>query len=226
MPGTTDPRDAAPARSPDDLRQEARRRREEARRLLPRLRAQAAERVRRVLGRRPPRDHRRERRLAALAALLLLLLLLRCDEAKGPPAIASPRVPTIAAKPSPPPTRRPRPGPLDGTLERQRRPGYDLAGRGAPDWTDDFRLQVSARSPRLSRCFVGATSTGSLRWTVSIDAASGRVGDHELEPVAQSADLTRDQRECVTRVLSNPAYRLNAPPHEALPERVSLVIEF
>ena len=55
---------------------------------------------------------------------------------------------------------------------------------------------------------------------------SGAVSDHDLEPVGVGTALTTEQHDCLVRVLSNPVYKLTAPQKEALPNRVSLVIEF
>jgi hypothetical protein len=102
--------------------------------------------------------------------------------------------------------------------------------RGAPAWLEELRTQVSARSPRLARCFNGADRPGALRWTASLNPASGWVSEHELEPVGQAVDLSKAQRDCLVLGLSSPAYRLAtqqaAPQAAVLPERISLVIEF
>ena len=49
---------------------------------------------------------------------------------------------------------------------------------------------------------------------------------HEFEPLGNSANLRTEQKACVTKALSDPGYLLENPPSEALPNRVSLVLEF
>jgi hypothetical protein len=176
----------------------------------------------------------------ASSLLLLLLLLIDCagpsgTKTAGARATPAPSPSRVAVKPTPRP-------PLSATLETQKRPGYSLDARPGPDWLDDFRLQVAARSPRLARCFNGSDRGGAIRWTVSVDAKTGAVADHELEPLGGgaalplrasasgvprgAADLGGEPRACVTRVLSDPPYLVRDPPPSALPHRVSLVLEF
>ncbi|WNG58351.1 hypothetical protein F0U59_29125 [Archangium gephyra] len=91
---------------------------------------------------------------------------------------------------------------------------------------DDFRIQVAARSPRLAQCFSGTERPGALRWTAAVNAASGSVSDHALEPVGTGGELSGKQRDCVQGVLSSPGYRLKPEQKQDLPGRVSIVIEF
>ena len=161
----------------------------------------------------------------------MLLLFIRCDcqpelatpvaiELAGPPVV-KPRVVTDAG------VKR---KPLVASTEPQPRPGYLGGPRAPPRWIDEFRLAVSARSPRLAQCFTGTDRPGALRWTCSVNPESGAVSDHELEPVGGGSEFTAwlgtEQRDCVVKVLSNPPYKLTVPKEEALPDRVSLVIEF
>ncbi len=85
---------------------------------------------------------------------------------------------------------------------------------------------MAARSGRLSECFKGAEKPGALRWTTSVSPESGAVSQHELEPLGAGAEIQGEQRACVLQVLSNPAYKLGAAQKQALPNRLSLVIEF
>jgi hypothetical protein len=149
------------------------------------------------------------------------LLFLDCSAQPGARAIAK-------ATPSPRPTAvaKAKQTPLVARLEKQKRPGYTLEAREGPSWLDDFRLQVAARSPRLSECFNGSERSGTLRWSVSIDAKSGAVADHDFEPIGASADLTTEQLVCAASTLSQPPYLLKNAPVEALPNRVSLIVEF
>ena len=61
---------------------------------------------------------------------------------------------------------------------------------------------------------------------MSIDAKTGTVADHDFEALGSGADVGSAQKACATRALSDPGYRLENPPSETLPNRVSLVLEF
>lgn len=163
------------------------------------------------------RKRRRQILLVVLALLLLLLLLRRCDVQRG----AGPAGTPVAGQPTPVPTPA-----LTARTKTQKRPGYSVAARPGPDWLDEFRLQVAARSPRLAACFNGSERSGAIRWTASIDAATGAVTGHEFEPLGTTAILSADQKRCATQALSQPNYRLTLRPHQPLPDRVSMVLEF
>ncbi|MCA2981328.1 MAG: hypothetical protein INH41_06265 [Myxococcaceae bacterium] len=209
--------------TPAALRREAARRvRGEVR--AARARAQAAVDANPALAK--ARRRRRGRRTATVAALLLLLLFLRCEgpgapappaEAPTAPAVTPPR-PTAV---KPPVTRRPL-----VTSRRVERPAFEPPARPQAPWLDDFRLQVAARSPRLSRCFVGAERPGALRWTTLVSTGTGAVGSHEFEPLGPTGGLSEPQRACLEAALSSPPYGLARAPGEGLPQRVSLVLEF
>lgn len=170
---------------------------------------------------------RRLRQAIGITIIALLLLLIRCDCGPGAPL---PVVKVEAVKPE----VKPRPkvtlhGPkkaLDGQGTRQNRGSLGLGQPASPRWIDEFQLQVAARSPRLAQCFTGIERPGAIRWSASVNPQSGAVSDHDLEPVGVGTDLSADQHDCLVRVLSNPVYKLTGPEKEALPNRVSLVIEF
>lgn len=215
-----------------EVRAEMQRRRTQMRALLPRFRELARARLARLeslpafkAAREAIARRRRNRRrvAASLTLLLLLLLLIDCEgKPGGKPALA--KATPIAKKTAlPKPTPR---SPLQARLEPQKRPGYTLDARPGPDWLDDFRLQVAARSPRLAECFNGSERGGRLRWTVSVDSKTGTVADHDFEPLGASANMGSKQASCAAGVLSNPGYVLKDPPQEALPNRVSIVLEF
>lgn len=177
------------------------------------------------------RRRRRIRRTIVAAIILVLLLLIRCECGPGAP----PLVPKVEATPPVPPEPKPKkkvtvkPGPkrgLDGDGTKQNRGNLGVPSPPSPSWIDEFQLQVAARSPRLAQCFTGIDRPGALRWSASVNPQSGAVSDHELEPVGASVELSADQRACVVQVLSSPVYKLTAPEKEALPNRISLVIEF
>ncbi len=222
-----------------------RRRREERkaalRRSLGLLRQEARERADQHPAVQRARAQRRRRRaLGLIAVLLFLLLLSRCECERLPPPppepgkVEVPAAPEKPKAPAPAPARVKRP-PLHARATPVQRGGLATSARGAPVWLEELRTQVSARSPRLAHCFNGAERPGALRWTASVNPASGWVSEHELEPVGQAVDLSRAQRDCLVLGLSGPAYRLSgalqgalqgARSATALPERISLVIEF
>ena len=213
---------------PRELRKEMRRRRRELRSALPALRRQARARTEELPAVKRRKRRRRVRRTLTVVLLLLLLCLVRCD--CQPPLPAPPAVkvepPEPEPKPkAPPPVRAKRP-PIRARTEPQPRGGFEAEARAAPNWLDDFRLQVAARSARLARCFTGAEKPGALRWTTSVNPDSGAVADHEIEPLGPGAELQGEQRQCVVQALANPAYKLAESQKQALPDRISLVIEF
>ncbi len=165
---------------------------------------------------------RRRRALLVTLVLLLLLLLSRCQCAVAPPP--SPATPALSKPPLVPAKVEP-PKPLIAKVKPQPRPKLATDARPAPSWLDDFRLQVAARSGRLAECVNGSEHPGALRWTASVTPASGAVSQQELEPVG-GAVLPPDARTCLQRALSTPPYRLSPDAAEALPPRVTLVIEF
>ena len=163
----------------------------------------------------------RRRRWPWLVLLLLLLLLVpdcQCREpAPGaPPPTPTPSLGPAGSEPLPVPARQP----------RAARPGFQTPTPEPMTWVESFHLQVSARAPRLSACFVGAVTPGTLRWSTAVTPSTGRVGDHELEPVLTGAELSREQRDCVLGVLSEPAYQVSSADAPATPVRVGLVLEF
>lgn len=164
--------------------------------------------------------------MAILVAIIVILLLLLCNCGLG----ATKAVPggpggvedsdtdvdtdTMVAAP---------PAPFTGRIDRRDRPEYPPAVPVPVPWLDAFRMQVSARSPRLARCFVGTEQPGRMKWTTSVVPAEGAVSEHDLEPVLATRELTAAERACVLEVLSEPAYTLIGADG---PSRVSLVIEF
>lgn len=167
------------------------------------------------------RRRKRQAALTTLMAILLLLLLLRqCDCGPGLTPSALPRDAGVAdAGTSPLAAPKVRP---------QRRGQLRLAESPAPFWLDDYRLQVASRSPRLADCFQGAERPGALRWTAAVNAVSGHVADHELEPVGETQGIDPVRRECLVKALSAPPYHLMAggDAGSSTPVRVSIVIEF
>lgn len=176
------------------------------------------------------RRKRTLRRGAGLAALLLVLLFVRCECDPPPeppppePVTADAGTPEVKA---PAPAKKPqrKPPPLQGNLDGRARAQFDNDGKAPPTWLEEFRIQVAARSVRLSECFNGTARPGALRWSAAVNAASGSVSDHALEPVGAS-ELTKVQRDCVVGVLSSPVYKLAGAQPQDLPNRVGLVIEF
>ncbi len=174
------------------------------------------------------RRRRRLRRAMAIALFLLLLLFLRCEGPGAPAPAPDPTPPPTAEakKPAPAPPRKPAPKKPQVTSRPVERPDFDTPSRPAAAWLDAFRLQVAARSPRLSRCFIGTERPGALRWTTLVSTETGAVGGHEFEASGGGLDLTKEQRACLEAALSSPSYGLSDAPTEGLPQRVSLVLEF
>ena len=118
--------------------------------------------------------------------------------------------------PEPPPT---------GRVPRRPRPTFDAPPPDDRPWLGAFRLQVTARAPRLAACFRGVERPGTLKWSAEVVPASGRVSEHALEPTLGSDPLTPAQRECLIAVLSDPPYAL-AADERSTPSRVGVVLEF
>lgn len=173
---------------------------------------------------------RRSQRRALLGALILLLLLfVRCDcapqplSAQAPEEVAAEAVDAGVKAPAPALLKR---APTNARITPSVRPGYEAGAQQAPEWLNDFRMQVAARSPRLALCFQGADRPGALRWSVALNPGSGSVSDHVFEPVGV-AELSTAQRTCLQRTLSQPGYQVTMQDGvQRLPARVSLVIEF
>lgn len=212
----------------DDLRASLRRQRDDARARMRAFKAKAEAAVANDPRIQAARRRRRLQRAIAIAVLLLLLLLIRCD---GPTAtteatltVVDAGVPAIViATPPPEPTRRPKPVVASKPIER---PDFDAPGRLQAKWVDAFRLQVAARSPRLSSCFNGTDRPGALRWTTLVSRETGSVGSHDFEPMGTGGGLSKAQLDCLTEVLSKPGYSLDGEMVAGLPERVSMVLEF
>jgi hypothetical protein len=178
---------------------------------------------------RPPAREPSRRRWVYLALLLFLLLSLLCLRdcnctpiETGPPAPPTP--PVVAPEPEP----EPPPVPLGGRVKTQERPAFVAPPPRAPAWLDRFRMQVAARSPRLSKCFEGQAAPGTLKWTTAVEPGSGLTSGHSLEPTLESAELSSVERDCVLGVLTDPPYALPEPGPDdpSTPSRVSLVLEF
>ncbi len=182
------------------------------------MKAQLAEKRRAINDKSRPR-----RRLLVVLLLLLLLLLLKDCSCKTPePGVAlEPIPPAEPAEEAPGEAAIP-----PGRIGRKGRPRYETETPDVLPWLAEFRMQVAARSPRLAECFVGIEEPGALRWTTSVEPASGQVSEHSLEPTLASTELSRAQRECVVGVLAEPVYRLSTAEGRATPARVGLVIEF
>ena len=215
--------------TPAELRRHLRQRRKELRAALGQREKAARERLATMPGVRRERQRRRERRLLMVLVLLSLVLVTRCECDEPPPLPPPP--PAVKPSPEPPappkPTRTPPPKPpVRQRAKTKPRPDFTSDRATPPAWLDDFRLQVAARSPRLARCFDGAERPGALRWTASVNAASGTVFDHVLEPIGTQGSVSGEQRECLLAALANPAYRLGGSGDDALPERVSIAVEF
>lgn len=219
--------------TPSDLRKAMREQKQALRRAMKQTREQARARLDAIPAVRAERQKRRVRQGLGLAVLLLIALFFRCDcESAPPPVVEKPVVdagtPVVAVKPVVPPKRKLKP--LEGSVDTQPRGKYAGDVSQTPSWLDEYRLQVAARSPRLAECFTGSERPGALRWSAAVNALSGAVSDHTLEPVGPGPSVQDAQRECILKTLSSPAYKLNVPKEEGeqqtLPRRISIVIEF
>ncbi|MFT5586748.1 MAG: hypothetical protein ACI9VR_004350 [Cognaticolwellia sp.] len=188
------------------------------------LRVSRRDELKRRLEERKRKQRKRRSRLLLLALLLLLLLVSRCNcvedlqPAQGPSA----PVPELTIEPSTPPE----PLPIRLPIKRIERPAFETKAMDPLPWLASFRLQVSARSPRLADCFVGAERPGRLRWNAAVDPVRGQVSEQRLEPVSAWDTLTQEQTDCVKGVLAEPAYTLDHGGAPSTPSRVSMVIEF
>ena len=183
--------------------------------------------------REPPPGKARRRRLLLLLAVLILYALLRCCHCEEPPPPEPGPEPAVtpvdAGVKAPPPPKKVRKKPAKRPRRKARivprvRPEYTNPTPAPEPWLVEFRLQVAARAPRLSRCFVGAERPGALKWTALLDARRGVVSDHQLEPILAGATLSKPLRACLLEALSQPRYHVRAEHRQ--PSRVSIVVEF
>lgn len=191
-----------------------------------RAKLQASLAARRARQPKSPKKPRRTGWIPWALCIVLLLLLLRecsheCPEHEEEPCICEEPVGEpvdTEAAPSEPA--------LGGRVRRKNRSSYRSGSPAPLSWIAAFRLQVAARSTRLATCFQGAERPGTLKWTTSVEPVEGRVSEHALEPMIDTASLTTPQRTCVLGVLSSPTYDLVTGDEPATPSRVGLVIEF
>ncbi len=200
--------------------------RRELRKAMAAARKDARRRVAALPAVQAARARRRRRQLTFLAvvAVLVLACLSRCQCEAGPQV--APKV--GAREPSPPPlaaAKVPPPPPLVAKVRTQPRPPLATGLRETPSWLDEYRLQVAARSGKLAECFNGTDQPGALRWTATVTPESGRVSEHELEPVGV-ASVPPGAQACLLRALSTPPYRLAGDAGVALSPRVTLLLEF
>jgi hypothetical protein len=170
----------------------------------------------------------RKRWLLGAAVLLIIMLCLskcRCTDA-GPTPPPKPQAAVVKVEKVLPPQAKRQAAPANKATPRLRA-RYQTESATEPAWVEAFRLQVAARSQRLSECFVGTSRPGAIRWTASITAETGAVFDHHIDPMPPGEDLSAEQQRCVVGVLAKPGYQKLATIHAgALPETVSLVLEF
>jgi len=198
------------------------------------LRARLAEqraRLAEARSQRPKKTSKKVKRRLALLILLLLLLLLRRCECEEPPPMPPPppkEEVTETATKTPPKkkAKKKKRKPMRARTKKRSRPAYEGAPTRKATWVDAFRLEVSGRSLRLSSCFEGAQRPGAVKWSASIDPATGEVSDQIFAPVASELALSNAQTECLEGVLADPPYRLRADDGKATPQRVALVLEF
>ncbi|MEN0064902.1 MAG: hypothetical protein AAGA48_22345 [Myxococcota bacterium] len=165
--------------------------------------------------------------IALILAILLLLLLFReCEEApelepEGVGTVGPALAVEVVSDPAPVVVEPPPP-----RVVRRDRPNLVPPPPTPPNWLVAFRMQVSARSPRLAECFEGMGRPGQIKWTASVEPTTGRVGDHVIEPLLFTGELSKPERSCIETVLAEPDYRLPPVDPDSMPSRVSLVLEF
>ncbi len=169
---------------------------------------------------------KRNRRIFFLLLILLILLLLRdcrCDGAPAQPTVAA--TPKAEVKKKQEKKKKARVA-VSGRIKTRKRTKYRNEIPTPKPWLPGFRMQVAARSPKLSRCFEGMAHPGALKWIAAVDPRRGLVSDHVLEPLLFSEELGKAQRECVLQTLTDPPYRLSTDDDSSAPQRVAIVIEF
>ena len=175
-------------------------------------------------------------RVFVVTIIILLFMWLRCSPLESPrlsehpttlPLLLEPKVvPTVTTQ-----TKRPK-KPIATVIDSTQRPSYRPDSAPSHSWLDDFVLQVSARSPRLSYCFKGSRAPGALRWSALVNQTNGQVSDHAFLAMGGMVEPTAQQRLCLTQVLSTPIYDLlnknTKMPQDtqSTPVRISLVLEF
>jgi hypothetical protein len=184
------------------------------------------------------RTARRNRVVAVVVAMLVLLWLMRrCDDEPSAPVViaeapvcpAVPECPTGPVKPKPKPKPKPSTkAPRHDVTVAQPRDLFAVPQLRTPPWLTALRLQVSARSLVLARCFTGAERPGAMRLSASVTPSSGQLADVILESFAGAPPLTEAQRQCATATLTQPPYRLPIEGEREvdIATRVSLVLEF
>lgn len=178
------------------------------------------------------RTRRRQRNLvvAGIAAAILLALLLRaCPQEEASIDIEVPLCPVPPECPTGPEKQRrgvPRKIVRAAQTEATSRDRFAVESLPPPAWLAEFRMQVTARSRELARCFAGADKPGALRLTTTVNARLGTLADSSLEPVLRAPAPTSTQTGCVLRELSARPFRLPATAADDIGARISLVLEF
>lgn len=175
------------------------------------------------------RKHRRRQALAILLGFVVLLLFWdKCEQAPIEPELAT--CVTVAdcgdgekgkrtLKPISKKTQA-------ISVGKSRRENLEVLRPEGPAWLGEFRLQVSARSAALAKCFQGLEKPLALRFRATVFPARGNIEAPEVEPIVSGLPLTASQTRCLVGALSSPAYVLPASPEDDLGRRVSLVFEF
>jgi len=184
------------------------------------------EAMRERVAKRKPRRRRDGVRwvLLAVIVVLLLLLLRDCREPEPEPEPTG-ALATGGTQPVAPPTEPEPAPPPSPDLEARERPPMVPPPLKVPPWVVGFRMQVSARSPRLAKCFEGMERPGRIKWTATVEPRSGQVSDHAIEPQLRTGELSARETRCLVEALSAPDYRIEAPD-ETAPTRISVVLEF
>jgi hypothetical protein len=170
----------------------------------------------------------RNRRLKTLLFIVFVLLLLQNWCFSNPDAITEEAVPASGHPRKVVKTRTLEvlQEPLRSRFRRRTRRAYTVDESLARPWLSQLRLQVAARSLRLSFCFEGSEQPGVLRWSARIDPGLGTVSEQSFEPILAGNLISTQQQMCLAKVLEEPKYKLKISKEAAGATRVAIVVEF
>jgi len=200
-----------------NLRQEAKKLRQEIKR---ELKAQNSEFSQRLW-------KRRLKRLTSITTLLLLLWLLPrdCATESVPPNIPARTLPKVPPSPQAIIEKIPQESTAPASVPPHSRPHLNVKPPPQPIWLEEFQRQISARSPLLAKCAEGARAPGLLRWSGSVDPSSGVLSEQAIESVNANQALTETQQECILRALGTLPF--NFPhPGDGESRRIRLILEY
>ena len=167
--------------------------------------------------------------LVLFIALLVFLMLQTCEQEQ---AVDAEPVPTscIEIADCGPVRKKPKRSMRKKTggvsIGKSSRSAMILPNAMQASWLPEFRLQVSARSVDLARCFRGRPQPGAFRFRATVFPDKGTISEPEVEAIADSSALSASETSCLVGALSNPTYRLKSDASDGLGQRVTIVFEF